>query len=120
MRVRSQSGCTHGRPDHDHPDHDPPPATHAAHTAPQQSVTVKIGDNNFMPTPLSVAAGTTVTWVNTGKVTHNVSSVDLPAMRSASLHPGESYSYTFSTPGIFTYYCSYHEAMSATINVTKR
>ncbi|WP_189093383.1 plastocyanin/azurin family copper-binding protein [Deinococcus ruber] len=94
-----------------------PPATHAAS---QQGVTVKIGDNTFMPTPLSVAAGTTVTWVNTGKVTHNVSSVDLPGIRSASLHPGESYSYTFTAPGIFTYYCSYHEGMSATITVTKR
>ena len=96
------------------------PVPHAAHVAPQQSVTVKIGDNVFMPTPLSVAAGTTVNWVNTGKVTHNVSSVDLPGIRSASLQPGESYSYTFKTPGIFTYYCSYHEAMSATITVTTR
>ena len=82
--------------------------------------TVKIGDNFFMPTSLSVAVGTTVTWTHTGKVTHNVLSVDLPGIRSADLHPGESYSYTFKTPGTFTYYCSYHEGMSATITVTNR
>lgn len=82
--------------------------------------TVKIGDNFFMPASLSVAAGTTVTWIHTGKVTHNVLSVDLPGIRSADLHPGESYSYTFKTPGTFTYYCSYHEGMSATVTVTNR
>ena len=82
--------------------------------------TVKIGDNFFMPASLSVAVGTTVTWTHTGKVTHNVLSVDLPGIHSADLHPGESYSYTFKAPGTFTYYCSYHEGMSATITVTNR
>jgi plastocyanin len=90
----------------------------AAPTALQQ--TVKIGDNFFMPAALSVVAGTTVTWTHTGKVTHNVLSVDLPGIRSADLHPGESYSYTFKTPGTFTYYCSYHDGMGATITVTNR
>ena len=94
------------------------PPQPAAQTALQQ--TVKIGDNFFMPASLSVVAGTTVTWTHTGKVTHNVLSLDLPGIRSADLHPGESYSYTFKTPGTFTYYCSYHEGMSATITVTNR
>ena len=82
--------------------------------------TVKIGDNLFLPAALSVVAGTTVTWTHTGKVTHNVVSIDLPGLRSADLHPGESFSYTFKTPGTFTYYCSYHDGMSATITVTNR
>lgn len=73
-----------------------------------------------MPTALSVAVGTTVTSIHTGKVTHNVLSVDLPGIRSADLHPGKSYSYTFKAPGTFTYYCSHHESMSATITVTNR
>ena len=90
----------------------------AAQAALQQ--TVKIGDNFFMPASLSVAVGTTVTWLHTGKVTHNVLSVNLPGIRSADLQPGERYSYTFKTPGTFTYYCSYHEGMSATITVTNR
>ena len=82
--------------------------------------TVKIGDNFFMPASLSVAVGTTVTWTHTGKVTHNVLSVVLPGIHSADLQPSEKYSYTFKTPGTFTYYCSYHEGMSATITVTNR
>jgi plastocyanin len=92
----------------------PQPAAQSA----QQAI-VKIGDDFFAPTALSVTAGTTVTWVHTGKVSHNVSSVELPGIHSATLHPGESYSYTFMTPGTFTYYCSFHD-MRATITVTNR
>ena len=93
--------------------------TQAAATAPLRQ-TVKIGDNYFQPASLSVAAGTTVTWTLTGQVTHNVLSLDVAGLRSVDLHPGDSYSHTFKTPGVFTYYCSYHEGMSATITVTGR
>ncbi|WP_425144971.1 cupredoxin domain-containing protein [Deinococcus sp.] len=81
---------------------------------------VKIGDNVFMPASLSVPVGTTVTWTHTGKVTHNVLSIDLSGLHSTDLQPGDKYSYTFKTPGTFTYYCSYHEGMSATITATAR
>jgi plastocyanin len=95
-----------------------PATTTAAPTALHQ--TIKIGDNFFMPASVSVPAGTTITWMHTGRVTHNVLSIDLTGLRSADLQPGDSYSYTFKTPGTFTYYCSYHEGMSATITVTNR
>jgi plastocyanin len=94
------------------------PATTAAPTALHQ--TIKIGDSFFMPASVSVPAGTTITWTHTGRVTHNVLSIDLAGLRSADLQPGDSYSYTFKTPDTFTYYCSYHEGMSATITVTNR
>ncbi|WP_407543097.1 cupredoxin domain-containing protein (plasmid) [Deinococcus radiomollis] len=80
---------------------------------------IKINDDFFAPTALSVTAGTTVSWIHTGKVSHNVSSVELPGIHSATLHPGESYSYTFTTPGTYTYYCSFHD-MKGTITVTNR
>jgi plastocyanin len=97
----------------------PVQTTQPAAPSAQQAI-IKIGDDFFTPTGLSVTAGTTVTWVHTGKVSHNVSSVELPGIHSATLHPGESYSYTFLTPGTFKYYCSFHEGMSATITVTNR
>jgi plastocyanin len=90
------------------------PATQAA------GQTIEIGDNFFMPAALSVTAGTTVTWIHTGKVAHNVLSLDLPGIQSAVLRPGDRYSYTFKTPGTFTYYCSFHAGMSAKITVTPR
>ena len=101
----------------------PPIAQSPNVQSPAQSAfqqTVKIGDNFFMPASLSVVAGTTVTWVHTGKVAHNVLSLDLPGISSAVLQPGDRYSYTFKTTGTFTYYCSFHEGMSATITVTSR
>lgn len=87
-------------------------------TAPQ--VTVQIGDNAFQPARISVMAGTTVTWVHTGQVTHNVLSLQVADLRSPDLRPGDRYSHTFKTPGTYTYYCSYHDGMSATITVTSR
>ena len=89
----------------------------AAQSGPQ--AIVKISDDFFAPTTLSVTAGTTVTWIHTGKVSHNVSSIQLQGIHSATLHPGESYSYTFMTPGTYTYYCSFHD-MNGTITVTNR
>lgn len=91
------------------------PATPSAATH-----TVNITDNRFQPASLSVAAGTTVTWVHTGQVTHNVVSLDLPDLRSPDLRASDKYSYTFKVPGTYSYYCAYHDGMSATITVTSR
>lgn len=95
-------------------------ATPASTASPAITVTVNIADNRFQPATLNVKAGTTVTWVHTGQVTHNVLSVQVADLRSPDLRPGDRYSYTFKTPGSYTYYCSYHEGMSATITVTNR
>lgn len=82
--------------------------------------TVSIVDNKFQPATLSVVAGTTVTWVHNGQITHNVLSLDLADLHSPDLRSGDKYSYTFKVPGTYTYYCAYHEGMSATITVTSR
>lgn len=95
-------------------------ATPASTASPATAITVNIADNRFQPATLSVKAGTTVTWVHTGQVTHNVLSVQVADLRSPDLRPGDRYSYTFKTPGTYTYYCSYHEGMSAAITVTNR
>ncbi|WP_309573080.1 plastocyanin/azurin family copper-binding protein [Deinococcus sp.] len=89
-------------------------------TTPAPGVTVKIGDNTFMPGTLTIPAGTTITWLHTGKITHNVLSLTLTDLKSPDLRPGDTYSHTFKTPGTYTYYCSYHDGMSATITVTNR
>lgn len=83
-------------------------------------VTVNIADNRFQPATLSIKAGTTVTWLHTGQVTHNLLSLTVADLKSPDLRPGDKYSYTFKTPGTYTYYCSYHDGMSATITVTNR
>ena len=109
------------------------PSTSAVSGA--QSVTVNMTDaNQFQPASITVARGTTVTWVNTGQTAHTVTDdaskavnpadAVLPAgaqaWDSGTIAGGASYSHTFDTPGQYTYLCIPHEAlgMVGRVNVT--
>lgn len=66
-----------------------------------------------------VAAGTTVTWTNQDSEAHTVTSRGTESpLHSAALSPGQTYSYTFTTPGTYTYMCTIHPFMTATVTVT--
>jgi plastocyanin len=60
--------------------------------------------------------GTTVTWTNNDSVTHTVTA-DAGAFDSGALSPGHTYSFTFRTSGTYSYHCSIHRSMTATIIV---
>jgi plastocyanin len=77
---------------------------------------VKIDNFNFMPGDLSVAAGTTVTWVNHDDVPHTVRSVD-GAIKSKALDTDDKFSMTFDKPGTYEYFCSIHPKMTAKVVV---
>ena len=59
-------------------------------------------ENAFLPARIKVAAGTKVTWTNTGKVPHNATAED-GAWSTGEVAPGATASVTFATPGSFTY-----------------
>ena len=84
----------------------------------QDEMTVSIQDNFFEPEQLTVAPGTTVTWVNDGAVPHT-STADDGAWDSGTLQPGESFSFTFDDPGDYSYLCEIHPDMTATITVSE-
>jgi plastocyanin len=68
---------------------------------------VKAGDNFFKPDDIVITAGTKVTWINTGKILHNVH----PAKGkwgTKSLKKGAKYSYVFKQPGEYSYWCTFH------------
>ncbi|SMB84462.1 cupredoxin domain-containing protein [Deinococcus hopiensis] len=96
------------------------PTTSKPVIGPATQRTVTIGDNTFEPRNLTVPVGTTVSWSHTGQVTHNIFSLQVAELQSQDLRPGDTFSYTFKTPGTYTYYCSYHDGMSAMITVTNR
>ncbi|MFQ5907554.1 MAG: plastocyanin/azurin family copper-binding protein [Thermoplasmata archaeon] len=73
--------------------------------------------NPYLPGTYTVAAGTTVTWVNQDVVIHTVTS-DVGRFDSGSMRPGDRFSYTFTTPGTFTYGCIPHPYMRGTVVVT--
>jgi plastocyanin len=76
---------------------------------------VKIDNFTFGPQKLTVKAGTTVTWINEDDIPHTV--VSTGHFRSKALDTDDKYSYTFTTPGTFEYFCGLHPHMQGSIVV---
>lgn len=79
---------------------------------------VSIVDFGFEAVNLSVAAGSTVTWTNTGDATHTVKWSD-GTPESPGLANAETYERTFDTAGTYPYVCGIHGTMAGTITVTE-
>jgi plastocyanin len=87
----------------------------------------------FYPSTTTVQVGTTVTWRNDEPITHTVTSgryegVDETTGLRSEQYPngtfnaklsgkGKTFSFTFTKPGSYTYYCDIHQGMNATIVV---
>lgn len=87
----------------------------------------------FDPSTITVPAGTTITWRSDESITHTVTSgryegVDKTTGLRSSQDPdgtfnaklegkGKTFSFTFTEPGSYTYYCDIHQGMNATIVV---
>ena len=80
-----------------------------------EDVAVKIGNFTFGPQEVRVKAGTTVTWTNEDDIPHTVVSPN--SFRSKVLDTDGKYSFTFTTPGTYKYFCSLHPHMTGTIVV---
>jgi plastocyanin len=87
----------------------------------QDEMTVSIQDFFFDPDQLTVAPGTTVTWVNEGEAPHTVTSTDGKELDSATLQPGDTYTFTFKDDDAgetYAYHCSIHPQMTASVKVS--
>ena len=64
----------------------------------------------FTPSCIKVTSGQTVTWTVMGTMIHTVTSdAGAPAtFDSGNLSPGQTFAYTFTTPGTIGYHCTYH------------
>src|SRR5246127_2760520 len=80
------------------------------------SAEVKIDNFSFGPATLTVAAGTTVTWTNRDDIPHTVVSDD-KVFKSKVLDTDEKFSYTFTKPGTYSYFCSIHPKMTGKVVV---
>jgi plastocyanin len=81
--------------------------------------TIPMQGNQFLPAELTVAPGTTVTWVNLDGEDHDVLAVDTSFWSPRGLHPGESYAFTFTVPGVYVYVCDLHHNMAGVITVAE-
>jgi amicyanin len=78
---------------------------------------VTIANFAYAPSNIQVSAGTTVTWTNQDTAPHTVT-LKNGMKDSGWLRQGQSFSYTFTTPGTFDYYCTVHPTMVARVTVT--
>ena len=80
------------------------------------STQIEVKDFMFVPTPLTVKAGSTVTWTNKDDEPHTVVS-DTGMFKSGGMDTNESFSYKFDKPGTYRFTCSIHPRMVGTIVV---
>ncbi len=88
----------------------PAPATAAA------GPTVNIDNFVFGPEALTVTVGTTVTWVNRDDIPHNVVAND-KSFKSKVMDTDEKFSFTFTKPGEYGYFCGLHPHMTGKVIV---
>jgi plastocyanin len=84
---------------------------------PASGTTVKIDNFSFGPATITIPAGTTVTWTNNDDVPHVVTSDDNKMFKSKALDTDDRFSFTFTKPGTYNYYCAIHPKMTAKIVV---
>jgi amicyanin len=88
----------------------------AVMAAPAVDMAVKIDNFTFTPQRVTVKAGTTVTWTNQDDIPHTVASTS-KAFKSKVLDTDDKFSFTFTTAGVYEYFCSLHPHMTGTIVV---
>lgn len=83
------------------------------------STLVAIRDFSFQANEVHVKAGGSVTWVNcepAGTPSHTSTS-NQGVWNSPLLAPGDAFTQTFNTPGVFPYICAVHPFMTGTVTV---
>jgi plastocyanin len=77
---------------------------------------VSIDHFTFIPSEITVAPGTTVTWVNNEDMRHTVVDQN-KGFRSKTLVKDAAFSFTFTTAGEYSYVCSIHPNMKGKVVV---
>lgn len=85
----------------------------------QENFTVDIKNFSFNPSTLTVKTGTKVTWTNNDSVPHTVTSDSGNLLNSATLSPGQSFSFTFTNIGSVNYHCAIHPTMKGKVIIEK-
>jgi plastocyanin len=78
---------------------------------------ISIDNFTFTPQTVTVKAGTMVTWTNKDDIPHGIAATNNAFARSKALDTDDSYSFTFTTPGTYQYFCYVHPHMTGTIVV---
>lgn len=108
--VAFTCGCTSPTASRDsQPTATPPPATQVTTQGSfGPTKTVSMVASSFDPAILNIQTGTTVSWINKDRTSRRVVHAPTEAtgriqFQSEALYPGDTYSYTFNTPGRYIY-----------------
>ncbi|MGH9899997.1 MAG: cupredoxin domain-containing protein [Pyrinomonadaceae bacterium] len=71
---------------------------------------VVIEDFTFKPAKLTVAPGTSVTWINKDSAPHTATSTE-KRFNSGALDTGDKYTFVFTDKGDYSYFCALHPQM---------
>ena len=82
-----------------------------------EETSVTIDNFTFNPSKLTVKAGTTITRTNRDDIPHGIASANNAFSKSKALDTDDTYSFTFTTPGTYAYFCYIHPHMTGTIVV---
>ena len=88
--------------------------------SPAPAIQVIIENFTFSPETLTVPVGTEVTWENRDDIPHTVTSDDTTTFASTLLDTGDRFSFQFTQPGTYPYFCSVHPTMTAKVIVESR
>jgi len=77
---------------------------------------ITVGNFTFAPADLKVSVGATVTWTNRDDIPHTVVSTD-KAFKSRVMDTDQKFSFTFTQPGTYEYFCSIHPKMTGKVIV---
>ncbi|MTV14450.1 MULTISPECIES: cupredoxin family copper-binding protein [Bradyrhizobium] len=80
-----------------------------------EDTAVHIDNFSFTPPQLDVKVGTTVTWTNRDDIPHTV--VCAGKFRSKTMDTDGTFSFTFTEPGEYKYFCSLHPHMTGSVKV---
>jgi len=99
------------------------PSSPSPTPAPASSTTVTIASgastlttSAYGANPLTIATGTTVSWLNSDNTTHTATG-NTSQFSSGDIAPGGRFNFTFSAAGRYDYHCTLHPNMVGTIVV---
>ena len=77
---------------------------------------IDISGMAFSESTITISIGDIITWTNQDSAPHSATA-DNGEFDSGALNNGESFTFIFNTTGTYTYHCSIHNGMTATIIV---
>ncbi len=81
-----------------------------------QGSEVRVDNFTFNPGTLTIPVNSAVTWMNKDDIPHVIASTD-GLFKSKALDTDQTYSFTFTKPGTYSYFCSIHPKMVGKIIV---